>query len=194
MPRLVLARLAAAALVVACSSSTEPGHNGSMSFDYHGSLPDAPHGTFNVVGSRKPGADNYPTGAGGFITTDFGQTTFDVTGSQHEGPQVLDIVFGGPPAIGAAPMCVGPGFSTTMCVSGGYWQTGPLGGSHHNFGSEVSIDTSAPVMSVMITALTNERMTGTFEGIAVGICTTCAQSNAVDTVTFTNGRFDVPYR
>ncbi|MFL5563349.1 MAG: hypothetical protein ACJ79K_17930 [Gemmatimonadaceae bacterium] len=194
MPRSLLARLAAALLLVACSNSTEPGHNGSMAFDYHGSLPDAPHGTFDVVGSRKFAAQNYPTGAGGFISTDGPNTIIDVTGSQHDGPQLFDIVFAGPPALGPVPMCLTPTTPTSMCVVSGYWQTGPLGGSHHNFGSQASFDTPRPVMHVTITALTNDRITATFEGIAVGTCATCALAGSADTVTFINGRFDVPYR
>ena len=170
MPRSLLARLAAAALIAGCSSGTEPGHNGSMSFDYHGSLPDAPHGTFDVVGSRKVGATNDPTGAGGFISTDGPATIIDVTGSEHDGPQVLDILLAGPPALGVVPMCVAL-IPTAMCVGSGFWETGPLGGSRHNFGDQSVSTTPMPVMHVTITALTDRRITGTFEGIAVGRCT-----------------------
>jgi hypothetical protein len=195
MPRSLLARLAAAAALIAgCSSATEPGHNGSMSFDYHGSLPDAPHGTFDVVGTRKFAATDYQDGAGGFSSTDGPSPIIDVTGSRHDGPQLFDILFAGPPAVGDVPMCATLAPPTAMCVASGYWQQGPLGASRHNFGDQPSFDTPRPVMHVTITALTDRRITGTFQGIAVGSCTTCALANAADTVTFTNGKFDVPYR
>jgi hypothetical protein len=194
MPRSVLTHLAVVLLVVACSNTNEPDHTGSMSFDYHGSLPDAPHGTFDVVGSRKFAATDYPTGAGGFTNTDGGTTIIDVAASQHEGPQLFDMLFAGPPVVGALPMCVTLTPPTTMCVESGYWQTGPIGGSLHNFGSQSSFSTPRPVMNVTIISLTDRRIAGTFEGTAVGTCATCASSTAADTVTITNGHFDVPYR
>jgi len=193
MPRLLLARLATAVLVAGCSNATEPDHTGSMSFDYHGSLAGAPSGHFDVVGSRNPFPDDHPTGAGGFTNTDGSLTIVEITGSRHEGPQEFSILFGGAPALGAVPMCGDAPVPATMCVSSGYWVTGP-GSNLHNFGASYPYGASRPEMRVTITSLTNRRISGTFEGIAVGSCDTCTPSGVVDTVTFTSGRFDVPYR
>ena len=191
MPRSLISHLAAAVLVVGCSDPNEPDHTGSMSFDYHGSLADAPSGSFDVVGSRKPFEDTYPTGAGGFSNTEGTVTILEITGSRHEGQQEFEMLFSGPPAIGVVPMCEAATPSTTMCVLSGYWLTGMT--SIYHFGSP-ALETPGTTMHVTITALTDRRISGTFEGTAVGTCGTCALTTAADTVSFTNGRFDVPYR
>ena len=88
-------------------------------------------------------------------------------------------------------MCDPAAAAPTHCVYGGYWQNGMM--SLYRFGSFAG-EPPWPEMRVTITVITDRRVRGTFEGFATGTCSTCASPSAVDTVYFSNGKFDVPYR
>lgn len=181
----------ATAFVLACGDPTEPDHTGSMSFDYRGSLPDSPHGSFSVVGPREPFPDHFVNGAGGFTGGDASFQFTEITGERQSGPQVFQVTLYGLASVGAMPMCDPAAAAPTHCVHGGYWNNGTV--SLYRFGAFTG-GPAYPEMRVTITTLTQRRVSGTFEGFAIGTCGTCANTSTIDTVYFTNGTFDVPYR
>ena len=181
----------ATAFVLGCSDPAEPDHTGSMSFDYSGSLPDSPAGSFSVVGAREPFPDDFVDGAGGFTGGTAGHEYAVISGERRDGPLHLEIMLLGPHSVGVVPMCDHSQPLPTHCVSSGYWEAGSI---FYYFGSVSDDPPPYPEMQVTITSLTDRRMTGTFEGVAVGYCAICGASGASDTQHLTNGRFDVPYR
>ena len=181
----------AAAFVLACGDPTEPDRTGSMSFDYRGSLPDSPHGSFSVVGPREPFPDHFVNGAGGFTGGDASFEYTEITGERTDGPRVFQVTLRGLSSVGLMPMCDPAAATPTRCVYGGYWNNGTT--STYRFGAFVG-GPPYPAMRVTITAITDRRVSGTFEGFATGTCAACASPAATDTVYFTNGKFDVPYR
>lgn len=130
-------------------------------------------------------------GARGFTSGNPPFEHTEITGELQAGPQALRITLYGLASVGAMPMC-DPALATREhCVDGGYWINGTT--SLYRFGSYTGA-APYPEMRLSITAITGRRVTGTFEGFAIGTCTTCNDKASVDTVYFTNGKFDVPHR
>ena len=170
------------ALLIACGEGfTAPDRSGSMSFTYHGALVDSPSGAFSVQGGR----NSWPAGAGGEV---FGSGT-RIIGSLGQGAPEFSVTLIGPMAVGSLPTCEYSNTPPTPCVGGGYYSQ--IHQFYYGFGP--SGQPPYPEMHVTITDLTASRVRGTFEGIALGICSQCRPA-LDDTVTISGGVFDVPYR
>ena len=188
--RLFFVLLPAASLLTACSDSTGPEPSGSMSFTYQGSMPGSASGSFSVEGPRRPFVyAAQVTGAVAGRTGEGNSRSIEVAGSDASLSQDFSIRIFGEPSVGVLPTCEG---SATDCVDGGHFWPDPA--SIHYFGSNQSSDPPYPQVTVTITEMSDLRVRGTFEGIVIGTCGTCADQLAPDTITISAGQFDVPFR
>jgi hypothetical protein len=186
-------------LVVGCGDSTAPSTpDASMRFTFRGSTPGSVSGTFSVTGRRELYAEGgFPTGAIGNVTSEpsIGEA-IRIVGSRSDPRAQLEFFLVGVTAPGVLQMCpipTGSGPPPSNCVLRGYYT--PVIPTYPYFLTEYGTDRSAG-FSVTVSALTPTRIRGTFEGITIGRCYSCAAeyANVPDTMRISAGSFDVPYR
>ncbi|HKP77083.1 MAG TPA: hypothetical protein VJT67_16245 [Longimicrobiaceae bacterium] len=181
---MTLALLAAAATLAGCKDSTGDGDgvgSGSVSFTYTGARSGtySASGEFEKLGSGSFVKKSFATGvnlndANGNVIGILGYVPVTAT-TGHQAVLVLPPVTGGE-TLEIDPTCEG----TTFC---------PLGLISFNLNPDEQFDDSEGFLftggTVHVTSVANGRLKGTFSGTAVDVTGT-------QTLTVTNGSFDVP--
>lgn len=159
---------------------------GSLSFSYTGDT----SGTFSVSGEPRQDSNGNPIGEWAVASTSSGGELF-IAGLRPTQGAKMDVMFmqlsgvTGPTTIA---VCINPAQITDECPQIFFAQG--FNGNGETFDRGYFLLSG----NVTISAMSSERVRGSFQGTAILIDPTTAQPNLGRTITISNGQFDVPIR